>query len=174
MAKVKKVKKKKADPANGEPSKPGKLAGLLGGVIGPLTLGASAFAIVYFVPSKDAPVQQAVEESDSHAEESYVVEGPLDLEYVVLDEITISARGDNRVLRIGLTLEVPYGYRGEIDPSDPRLRDAFMGYLRAIEVSQLDEASFLAQLRAQLLRRAQLVVGHKNVHSVLVTDFLVR
>ena len=176
MAKAKKknTKKKTETDGEGEGGKPNKIVGLIGSVIGPVILGASTFGVVYLIPSNAVHGPEVVETEAHDEKPDYTVKAPVDLEYVALDEITISARGGNRVLRIALTLEVPSGGSERIDPGDPRLRDAFMGYLRAIEASQLDEASFLAQLRAQLLRRAQLVVGQQNVHGVLVTDFLVR
>jgi hypothetical protein len=49
-----------------------------------------------------------------------------------------------------------------------------MSYLRAVDVEQLADVSFLPQLRAQLLRRAKLVLGEDNVTGILVTDFLIR
>ena len=49
-----------------------------------------------------------------------------------------------------------------------------MGYLRALRVEQIEDAAFMAQMRAQLLRRAQLILGAENIHSILITDFLVQ
>ena len=93
---------------------------------------------------------------------------------MILTPLTISLQNNNRILNIGITLETLAGEEDYIDPSDPKIRDAFMGYLRALRIEQIEDSAFMAQMRAQLLRRAQLILGAENIHSILITDFLVQ
>jgi flagellar FliL protein len=174
------AKKKKKDKGNpeaageAEEGKP-KKGGLIGAILTPILLAAASFGTVYSLPG-----QEVVIASDDHAEEdTYKAEEHLDftpknLEIVELNEFVVSLRQDRQVLRILLALEAPSGSVSSIDPNDLRLRDAFMSYLRAIEVEQLEDVAFMPQLRAQLLRRAKLVLGDENVSGVLITDFLIR
>lgn len=174
MAKKKADKKKNGaaalpDDPNAPPQKKG---GRLAAIITPIVLAGVAFGTVYFLPEEDPVIIAESVETDHKKEIDIGV--PTDMATVPLDQMTVSIGQNKQVLRIGITLEAPYSSVDYISPDDPRLRDAFMGYLRAIEVSQLQDAAFMAQLRAQLLRRAKLVLGPENVYGVLITDFLVR
>lgn len=46
------------------------------------------------------------------------------------------------------------------------------GYLRAIAVSEIEDPAGLVRLRAQLLRRIQIVTGEGRVRDLLVTEFV--
>ncbi|RKQ72171.1 flagellar basal body-associated protein FliL [Litorimonas taeanensis] len=174
MAKLKKSKKAPA-PANGDSeAKSGKSkGGLIGTIVTPLILAAASFATVYSLPTPhSAPVVHDEAEDEYDAEPLHFTSA--DTGIVELNEFTLSLREDKQVLRILLALETPESMVGSIDPNDLRLRDAFMSYLRAIEVEQLQDVAFLPQLRAQLLRRAKLVLGDSNVSGILITEFLIR
>lgn len=150
--------------------------GKLATILGPVVLGAASFATVFLLPTAD-PIM--VVEPDSHSQTNDTQDKaeiglPKDLGVLELAEIIVSIRNEKQILRIGIALEAPRDMLLEIDPNDPRLRDAFMGYLRAIDVEQLQDAAFMAQLRAHLLHRAKLVLNTDSVHSILITDFLVR
>lgn len=175
MAKNKKAKAKKGDTPTEEGAEAsGKSkGGLIGAILTPVLLAAASFGTVFSLPSpKTAPVQASTDAH--HAEPEPVSFGPEEQGIVVLNEFVISIRSDRQVLRILLALETPKDNVENIDPNDLRLRDAFMSYLRAVEVEQLADVSFLPQLRAQLLRRAKLVLGEDNATGILVTDFLIR
>lgn len=179
LAREQGMAKKKKDKGAGaavpdDPNAPApKKGGLIGALLTPLVLAGVAFGTVYFLPSS-APVMIAHSDVATAHVEQPDLDIPTDFETVSLSEMTVSIGQDKQVLRIGITLEAPSASAANISPDDARLRDAFMGYLRAIEVSQLKDAAFMAQLRAQLLRRAKLVLGSENVYGVLITDFLVR
>jgi len=83
----------------------------------------------------------------------------IDPEFVTLNPFTISLDGGNSLLKIGITLEVSEEAAYDIDPNDPQLRDAFTGYLRALKPEQIRDAAYMAQMRAQLVRRARLILG---------------
>ena len=54
----------------------------------------------------------------------------------------------------------------------PRVLDVLNTYLRAVEVRDLEEPAALARLRAQMLRRVQVVTGEGRVRDLLVTEFV--
>ncbi len=160
-----------AEDAEGQPKK----GGLIGAILTPLLLAAASFGTVYSLPSGEAkfPAEDHAETEEYHAEE-HIDFTSKNLDIVELNEFVISLREGRQVLRILLAVEAPSESASTIDPNDLRLRDAFMSYLRAIEVEQLEDVTFMPQLRAQLLRRAKLVLGDENVSGILITDFLIR
>ena len=54
----------------------------------------------------------------------------------------------------------------------PRIVDALNTYLRAVEVRDLEDPAALTRLRAQMLRRVQIVTGAGEVRDLLVTEFV--
>jgi flagellar FliL protein len=54
----------------------------------------------------------------------------------------------------------------------PRIADVLNGYMRAIDVTQLEDPAALVRMRAQLLRRIQIVTGEGRVRDLLVTEFV--
>ena len=54
----------------------------------------------------------------------------------------------------------------------PRVLDVLNTYLRAVEVRDLEQPSSAARLRAQMLRRVQVVTGEGRVRDLLVTEFV--
>lgn len=175
MAKAKKPKAPKGEAPleEGEDAGGKSKGGLIGAILTPVLLGAASFGMVYSLPEPEV-VMAPDEDHDVKPEAEAVSFTPPELGIVELNEFVLSIRSDRQVLRILLALETPKDNVENIDPNDLRLRDAFMSYLRAVEVEQLADVSFLPQLRAQLLRRAKLVLGEDNVSGILVTDFLIR
>ena len=49
-----------------------------------------------------------------------------------------------------------------------------MNYLRSVELSDFENPAFYAEMRAQLARRAELVLGGSVTDGVLITEFLLR
>ena len=172
-----KKKDKKAKPAKDDGSvetvKSG--PGAVSQIIVAVALGAASFGTVYMLPNR------AVTPAQGHAVHEPIVD-PLEgvfpskdeLIYIKLDDMTLTLSSLDRILKIGITLEAIDSEDLYVDPSDPVLRDAFTGYLRSLRTEQIEDASFMVQLRTQLLRRAQLVSGSEAIQGVLITDFLVR
>ena len=48
----------------------------------------------------------------------------------------------------------------------------FNSYLRAVGMAELEQPSKLARLRAQMLRRVQMVVGKDRVNDLLIMEFV--
>ncbi len=54
----------------------------------------------------------------------------------------------------------------------PRVIDVLNSYLRALETSDLADSTALVRLRAQMLRRVQIVTGGDRVHDLLIMEFV--
>lgn len=94
--------------------------------------------------------------------------------FVAVDPIIISlgqgATGQH--LRFAAHLEVPSEHVAEVELLKPRIVDVLNGYLRAVEMAELEDRAALVRLRAQMLRRIQMVTGEGRVRDVLVTEFV--
>jgi len=86
--------------------------------------------------------------------------------------VSLGSGGSSRHLRFRAELEVAPGYRGEVAALMPRILDVLNGYLRAVPVHDLERPTALVELRAQMLRRIQLVAGEGRVRDLLVTEFV--
>ena len=176
MAKKEKKKKKGAPPPeeDGEAPAPKKGGGLIGQICLMVILGAGSFGTVWFLPSRVDTAADVQSEMADHEPELEPLELDVYPEFVALNPFTISLDGGNSLLKIGITLEVSESAAPDIDPNDPQLRDAFTGYLRALKPEQIRDAAYMAQMRAQLVRRARLILGTDAVFGILITDFLVQ
>lgn len=172
----KKKKEKKAATEDGDAVEDSpKSGGIIPKVGMFVALLAVSFGTVYLLPRPEpAPPAEASHAGDHDEEAKHEIDLEEDTSYFELNPFTISLQGNSRILKIGITLEVISGEADYMDPSDPKVRDAFTGYLRALRLEQIEDAAFMAQMRAQLLRRAQLILGQENVRGILITDFLVR
>ena len=77
-----------------------------------------------------------------------------------------------RHLRFTAQLEVPTAKAGEVARLMPRILDVLNGYLRAIEIADVEDRAGIFRLRAQMLRRVQIVAGAGRVTDLLVTEFI--
>ena len=101
--------------------------------------------------------------------------GPLpDIAFVPVEPVVISLgpAADSRHLRFTAQLEVAKAHGAEVTLLMPRILDVLNGYLRAIEITQLEDPAALLQLRAQMLRRIQVVTGEGRVRDLLITEFV--
>jgi flagellar FliL protein len=98
-----------------------------------------------------------------------------DVGFVALEPMVISLgpRSNNRHLRFAAQLEVPTASLADVQRVLPRVVDVLNSYLRVISVSELSDPASLARLRAQMLRRIQVVTGAGRVRDLLVTQFVV-
>lgn len=99
--------------------------------------------------------------------------GP-EIAFVPIDPLLISlgSRPGARHLRFEAQLEVPRGSEREVTTVMPRIVDVLNGYLRAVDMAQLERPSALVRLRAQMLRRVQMVAGPENVTDLLIMEFV--
>lgn len=97
-----------------------------------------------------------------------------DIAFVPIDPLIVSlgTSGRARHLRFSSQLEVSKAHQDEVTMLMPRILDVLNGYLRAVEVAELEDPSALIRLRAQMLRRVQIVSGEGRVRDLLVTEFV--
>lgn len=86
--------------------------------------------------------------------------------------ISLPPGASARHLRFTGQLEVEPPHEKEVAGLTPRVVDTLNTYLRAVEVRDLENPAALQRLRAQMLRRVQVVVGEGRVRDLLVTEFI--
>ncbi len=170
--KAKKAKKAPSVQADGDGETASK-GSFVGGLVTLVVLAAASFGTVFMLPSHQTELI-VKDATNVHASEEEKIDFSEETGFLELTPLTISLQEKSRILKIGITLETRAGEEAYIDPNDPRIRDAFMGYLRALRLEQIEDAAFMAQMRSQLLRRAKLILGPENIRGILITDFLVR
>lgn len=97
-----------------------------------------------------------------------------DIEFVPIPPMVVSFtdRGRQMHLRFGAELEVGKSAKGDVELLLPRVVDVLNGYLRALEVADLQDPLALTRLRAQMLRRIQIVTGRDMVRDLLIMEFV--
>ena len=109
-----------------------------------------------------------------HADSAEVPPMP-DIAYVPLDPLIINLGqpAGSRFLRFQAQVEVNGAHGEEVQRLTPRIIDVLNSYLRAVDVADLQDRSALVRLRAQMLRRVQLVTGEGRVRDLLIQEFVV-
>ena len=96
-----------------------------------------------------------------------------DVDFVAIAPLVISlGNADGTYLRFRAQLEVPRAYKSEVEHLLPRVVDVLNGYLRAVDLADLKNNAALVRLRAQMLRRVQVVTGADRVRDLLVMEFV--
>lgn len=152
-------------PQDAEPKKRSKLP-LIIGLAGAMVAGGGGFYVTY--SGLLSPMAEAKASRDDHMD-------PMpDVAYVAIEPVVISLAptARNQHLRMSAQLEVESPSTGEVAVLMPRILDVLNGYLRAIDVAQIEDPSALVRIRAQLLRRIQVVVGEGRVRDLLITEFV--
>lgn len=152
-----------AEPSDETAPKKRSLMPLLAGLAGAVILGGGSFYAVYsgLVLSPGPKVQAAA---------------PLDMDfaYIPLENITISLASTDsaRMLRFSGQIEVASRSESEMARMQPRFLDLVNTYLRAVDPKDLSEPAALIRLRAQILRRLQVIAGEGHVRDFLITEFI--
>ncbi len=115
---------------------------------------------------------------ESHAGEPAPAEEPLPtlgpMGFVPIPALVVNLPGDqDRFLRFSGQLEVAPEHMDEVAALVPRVVDVLNGYLRAVEPREVQDPTALLRLRAQMLRRVQVVAGGNRVRDLLVMEFVV-
>ncbi|MEM6658428.1 MAG: flagellar basal body-associated FliL family protein [Pseudomonadota bacterium] len=106
-------------------------------------------------------------------EENMPAKALADVVFVDLPAVIVSVNaGDSRHLKFHAQLEVDAPYVADVEKMQPRIMDVMNGYLRAVEVSDLEAPLALMRIRGHLLRRIDIVVGEGRVRDVLVMEFV--
>lgn len=75
-------------------------------------------------------------------------------------------------LRFAAELEVKAAHKTDVENLMPRIVDVTNTYLRALKLADLEDAQALIRLRAQLLRRMQVVTGEGRINDLLIMEFV--
>ena len=151
------------DPAEAMPkrSRKGLLIGLVLALLG---AGGGFYAVA------SGLILGAAEPSPTEAE----IEALPNVGFVAIDPLVVSLgrESGNRHLTFKAQLEVAGGHEGEVAKMLPRVVDVLNGYLRAVDIAELEDPSALLRLRAQMLRRIQIVTGEGRVRDLLIMEFV--
>ncbi|MBV1868354.1 MAG: flagellar basal body-associated FliL family protein [Marinosulfonomonas sp.] len=151
-----------------EPKKRSKKPLLIGVLLAVILGGAGFYAVwsgLILAPS-------------DHTEDAHDDENPAsllpDIAFVPIPPlvINIGANGRPQHLRFQAQLEVASSAEQEVTDLLPRIVDVLNGYLRAVEMSELEQRTALVRLRAQMLRRVQVVTGGGRVRDLLIMEFV--
>ena len=156
-----------------EPKKKSKLP-LIIGIVLMLVLGGGGFFAVYsgllFAPAHVPTEDELAELEDA------VLEPLPDVSFVPVEPLIINLAGPggrSKHLRFQAQIEVPSAYQSEVESLLPRIVDVLNGYLRAVDIAELESPAALVKLRAQMLRRLQIVAGEGRIKDVLIMEFVV-
>lgn len=96
-----------------------------------------------------------------------------EIAFVPIEPLVISLNSSQGMhLRFRAQLEVKKAHKSEIVRLLPRVVDVLNGYLRAIDLADLQDNAALVRLRAQMLRRVQVVTGGDRVRDLLIMEFV--
>jgi flagellar protein FliL len=109
-----------------------------------------------------------------HAAEGQGPSALTGIAFVPLETIVISLAPDSgsRHLRFTAQLEVVDTAASDVTALTPRILDVINSYLRAIDTASIEDPHAMARLRAQMLRRIQVVTGEGRVRDLLITEFV--
>ncbi|MEL6217015.1 MAG: flagellar basal body-associated FliL family protein [Pseudomonadota bacterium] len=146
-----------------------------------LLLGGGAFYGVYsgMIP---LPFGDKAEMADGPDADKAAAAEPLDAEpmdemataFLPVETIVISLAPEASAqhLKLSVQLEVDAEKADEVGTRLPRVVDVLNTFLRAVEVSDLERPRSMIRLRAQMLRRVQLVAGPGAIHDLLIQEFV--
>ena len=95
-------------------------------------------------------------------------------EFVAIDRMVISLGKDKgaQYLNFGAALEVVPEHKEEVTNLLPRVLDILNTYLRAVELRDIENPAAMTRLRAQMLRRVNIVTGEGRIKDLLITEFV--
>ena len=155
----------KAEDASKKGSKLPLILGLVFAILG----GGGGFAAVQMGLIGGSSSDEMMEESASEEAEELP-----DLAFVPMETLVINlpASAQAKHLLFTAQLEVEPSYSQEVTDLMPRIVDVLNGYLRAVDLRELEDPTSLIRLRAQMLRRVQVVVGEGRVKDILIMEFV--
>lgn len=155
-----------AEPPQDEAPKKKSKKPILIGLVLALLLGGGGFYATW------SGMILAAEKPDDHE-----AKGPVALAgiaFVPLETIVVSLGNGagSRHLRFTAQVEVVESAAADVTLLVPRIMDVLNSYLRAIDTASIEDPQAMARLRAQMLRRIQIVVGEGRVRDLLITEFV--
>ena len=154
--------------AEDAPPKKSKKGLLIGAVVAALGGGGAFYAV------NSGMILGAADVADTHeGEDKPMLEDTKLASFVPIDPLVISLGGQSQhQLRFNAQLEVASEKQADVENLMPRILDVLNGYLRAVDVADLQSPTALVKLRVQMLRRIQLVTGDGHVKDLLITEFV--
>lgn len=147
--------------------------GLMIGLVLALVLGGGGFYAVYsgmiLGDSASSESAHGAPEGEGAAADTLDPVAFVSLEPLV---ISLGPNAGSRHLRFRADLEVAPGAQEAVTKLTPRVMDVLNSYLRAVELKDLEDPAALIGLRAQMLRRIQLVTGEGRVRDLLILEFV--
>ena len=163
-------------PKDGEedaPKKKSKLPLILGLVLA-LAGGGGGFFATYSGMIMGAHTPETDAHAESHDDPGHGTSDMPDIAFVAIDPLVVSLGHGSSAqhLRFKAQLEVPSKHQADVETLLPRVVDVLNSYLRALEVADIANAAALVRLRAQMLRRIQIVTGTGRVNDLLIMEFV--
>lgn len=158
-----------ADPAEPAPKKGSKMPLIIGLVLALVGGGGGFFAVQSGMLGGDETSDEVAEAAPAEDEEPKEA-----VSFVAIDPLVISlpSSGGRDHLRFAAQLEVSPDAVAEIEAIKPRIVDVLNGYLRAVELAELEDPTALMRLRGQMLRRVQVVAGEGRIKDLLIMEFV--
>jgi len=96
--------------------------------------------------------------------------------YVELDEliVTVGSAPATRFLKIRIAIATDEEKTGKVEEATMLLKDAFLKYLRSMELEAFEDPASYARMREQLALRAEVVLGGDVSNGILITEYLLR
>jgi flagellar FliL protein len=88
--------------------------------------------------------------------------------------VTLGSGDDLRQLQLTAQLEVAPEAVDAVSLLTPRVVDVLNTYLRAVDSEVVENPAAMLRMRAQMLRRIQVVTGQGMVRDLLVAEFILR
>ena len=157
-----------ADVPEAAPKKGAKMPLIVGLVLALLGGGGGFYA------AQSGMIGGSEQKADHDHAEDKPSPNELDVSFVAIDPLVISlpGSGGRDHLRFAAQLEVAPDYVAEVEAIKPRIVDVLNGYLRAVELSELEDPTSLVRLRGQMLRRVQVVAGNGRIKDLLIMEFV--
>ena len=154
--------------------------------------GGGTAAFIFLKPKPEAAAEKGHEKKKEKKKEekkegkegkegekgaAVVREGPDGVVFYTMPEVVVNmqtADGRPTFLKLKLTLELPDAeVVEELDPNMPRLQDMFQTFLRELRPEDLSGSQGSYQLRMEILRRVNLVIGPSKANAVLIEEMLI-
>jgi flagellar FliL protein len=107
-----------------------------------------------------------------------IAEGPDGVTFFTLPDMVVNIQapdGQPTFLKLKLTLETRDAHVAEqLQAEMPRMQDMFQGFLRELRPEDLAGSAGSFQLRAEILRRVNLIAAPGKVDAVLIEEMLVQ
>lgn len=161
---------KKTENTDGPSKKPSRLPILIGISLAFLG-GSGAFYATWSGMILSGETVERAERAATHEGDAEVM---ADVTYVDIEPLTISLNppAKSKHLRFRATLEVTQAEADNVTKLLPRVTDVLNSYLRALAPEDLEDPSALMRLRAQMLRRIQVVTGLGKINDLLIMEFV--